>query len=123
MNSSTTAACAPGTGPTPLPPYAGEPCAASRPGARPIAAGRSAALSGALGLLLLSAAGAAAQTYPSLLAPADPARGGARLRYVPVTAGLKRFGVVGPKDWVALNRAVGPKAVPGPGPAAPEGMR
>ena len=77
----------------------------------------------AVGLLLCGAATAAAQSYPSLLAPADPARGGARLRYAPVTAGFRRFGVVGPKDWVTLNREVGPKAARGPATAAPDGAR
>ena len=123
MHPSTTAARAPRPGPTPFPRCADEPCAAFRIKARPITAPRATALTGALGLLLIGAAGAAAQSYPSLLAPADPARGGVRLRYVPVTAGLKRFGVVGPKDWVTLNRAVGPKVAPGPEPVPAEGAR
>ena len=75
-------------------------------------------MTAAMGLLALGTAGAAAQTYPSLLSPADPDKAGPRLRYAPVTAGLKRFGVVGPKDWVTLNRAVGPKALRGAGAGA-----
>ncbi|RYC31340.1 hypothetical protein D3273_14595 [Lichenibacterium minor] len=79
-------------------------------------------MTAAAGLLLCGAA-AAAEPYPSLLAPADPARGATRLRYAPVTAGFRRFGVVGPRDWVALNREVGPKAALGAAPAAQEGVR
>ena len=50
-----------------------------------------------------------AQAFPSLLDPADPKRAGKPPHYAPVTSGLKRFGVVEPKDWLTLNRAVGPQ--------------
>lgn len=62
-----------------------------------------------VGLCLLWAGSAHAQGFPSLLAPADPARPEHAPRYAPVTAGLKRFGVVEPKDWMELNRAIGPQ--------------
>ena len=62
------------------------------------------------GLCALWTAPLYAQTFPSLLAPADPKHVGQSPRYAPVTAGLKRFGVVEPKDWVKLNQAVGPQA-------------
>ena len=63
-----------------------------------------------------------AQEFPSLLAPANPARPGPAPRYASVTAGLKRFGIVEPKDWMELNRAVGPRAGGGAGMGAMPGM-
>jgi hypothetical protein len=74
-----------------------------------------------VGLCLLWAGPLHAQGFPSLLAPADPARRGPAPHYAPVTAGLKRFGVVEPKDWMELNRAVGPQA--GRGASAPTAGR
>lgn len=61
-------------------------------------------------LCLLWAGPLHAQAFPSLLAPADPGRTGHAPRYAPVTAGLKHFGIVEPKDWLKLNQAVGPQA-------------
>lgn len=62
-----------------------------------------------LGLSLLCGMPAWATTDAFLLAPADPSTAGRRLHYAPVTAGLKRFDVVDPKDWIELNKAVGPQ--------------
>lgn len=44
-----------------------------------------------------------------LVQPAEPHLGNRSPRYVSVTAGVQRFGVVEPKDWRELNRAVGPQ--------------
>lgn len=61
-------------------------------------------------LVGLAAAGCVpASASEWLLAPADPRRGGRDARYSDVMRGVKRFGVVEPKDWRALNRAVGPQ--------------
>jgi hypothetical protein len=60
------------------------------------------------GLLVFSSA--SAQTASFLSAPADPNQPTRPLHYVPVTAGIKKFDVVEPKDWRELNRAVGPKS-------------
>lgn len=79
------------------------------------------------GLCLLWAGPLYAQAFPSLLAPANPNRVGRAPRYASVTSGLKRFGIVEPKDWLKLNQAVGPQvgrepAMPGmPGMAKPGG--
>ena len=76
-----------------------------------------------VGLCLLWAGSLHAQGLPSLLAPADPAGQGPAPRYAPVTAGLKHFGVLEPKDWMELNRAVGPQAGRGAGAPAAERSR
>lgn len=62
-------------------------------------------------------AGACVPTAPPpwLVQPADPQLGNKSPRYVSVTAGVKKFGVVEPKDWRELNRAVGPQGSPGGG--------
>jgi hypothetical protein len=53
-----------------------------------------------------------------LIRPADPEITVRAPRYTNVIAGVKRFDVVDPKDWRALNRAVMPK----PGQGGMEGM-
>ena len=53
-----------------------------------------------------------------LIRPADPQIAVRAPRYTNVIAGVKRFDVVDPKDWRALNRAVAPK----PGQGGMEGM-
>ena len=53
-----------------------------------------------------------------LVQPADPNLGVRAPRYTNAVAGVKRFDVVDPKDWRALNRAVAPK----PGEGGMEGM-
>ena len=50
--------------------------------------------------------------------PANPRIAVRAPRYTTVTAGVKRFDVVDPKDWRELNRAVTPK----PGQGGMEGM-
>lgn len=45
-----------------------------------------------------------------LTAPADPMLGNRPARYAPVTAGIRGFRVVEPKDWRELNRAAAAKA-------------
>lgn len=65
---------------------------------------------GWVGFGLLLAGSASAQTASFLSAPADPNQPTRPLRYRPVTAGIKKFDVVEPKDWRELNRAVGPKS-------------
>lgn len=62
-----------------------------------------------VGLCLVWAGPLHAQAFPSLLDPADPNRVGRPPHYASVTSGLKRFGVVEPKDWLKLNRDVGPR--------------
>ena len=62
-----------------------------------------------LPVLALSATAAAAQSNASLLAPADPRLHGDGPRYGSVTAGLPRYRVVEPTNWLDLNRAVGPQ--------------
>lgn len=62
-----------------------------------------------LGISLSCGMPAWAGTDAFLLAPADPNAAGRHLHYAPVTAGLKRFDVVDPKDWIELNKAVGPQ--------------
>ena len=62
-----------------------------------------------LGALALSGISASAQSGAFLLAPADPKNHGSGPRYLSVTAGLKRYDVVEPKNWIELNRAVGPQ--------------
>lgn len=47
---------------------------------------------------------------PALTAPANPHLQTRAPRYAPVTADVKRFDVVEPKDWRELNRAVGPRS-------------
>jgi hypothetical protein len=44
-----------------------------------------------------------------LVQPTDPRIPGKPLAYSGVTSGVKRFGVVEPKDWRELNRSVGPQ--------------
>ncbi|WP_419953321.1 hypothetical protein [Methylobacterium sp.] len=53
-----------------------------------------------------------------LVMPADPTVAVRSPRYSSVTAGVKRFDVVDPKDWRELNRRVAPK----PGAGGMEGM-
>ena len=43
-----------------------------------------------------------------LVAASDPAIRGRGARYATVTAGVKDYRPVGPRDWRALNREVGP---------------
>ena len=62
-----------------------------------------------LGVLALSGMPAGAQSSAFLLAPANPENHGSGPRYSSVTAGLKRYDVVEPKNWIDLNRAVGPQ--------------
>ena len=62
-----------------------------------------------LGAGVLVTGGAWAQTESYLTAPANPNLQPRAPRYAPVTAGVKRFGVVEPKDWRELNQAVGPQ--------------
>lgn len=66
-----------------------------------------------LNALILSGTAAFAQSSAVLLAPADPQHVGSGPRYQSVTAGLKRYKVVDPKDWIALNKAVGPQGSAG----------
>ena len=70
-----------------------------------------------VGLCLLWTGPLHAQAFPSLLDPADPNRVGRPPHYASVTSGLKRFGVVEPKDWLKLNQAVGPRT------SGPSGMK
>lgn len=44
-----------------------------------------------------------------LFAPLNPQHATHLPRYAPVTSGIKRFEVVGPKDWRQMNQAVGPQ--------------
>ena len=67
-----------------------------------------------IGALALTAMPAFAQSVSYrpdsiLLAPADPRLHGTGPRYTSVTAGLKRYGVVEPKNWIELNHAVSPR--------------
>lgn len=58
-----------------------------------------------------------------LVAPADP---GVRVRdpvYAPVTAGVKDYRVVEPKDWRELNREATPEAGEGQGMDSTSGAR
>ena len=50
---------------------------------------------------------ARAETDAWLTQPADPSLGTRAPRYAPVTAGVKRFRVVEPQNWLELNRAAG----------------
>lgn len=75
-----------------------------------------------VGLCLLWTGPLHAQAFPSLLDPADPNRVGRPPHYASVTSGLKRFGVVEPKDWLELNRAVGPRTGGGAGIGSMPGM-
>ena len=68
--------------------------------------------------LFLSAAARADDTS-WLTRPADPSLGARQPRYAPVTAGVKQFRVVEPKNWLELNRAAG---APGGTPAM-KGMK
>lgn len=77
---------------------------------------------GLLGVGVLVTGGAWAQTESYLTAPADPKLQPRAPRYAPVTAGVKRFGVVEPKDWRELNRAVGPQPGSGAGHGNMPGM-
>lgn len=76
----------------------------------------------ALALVLLSSSVTLAAEATWLLQPADPTLGLRAPRYSDVTAGVKRFGVVEPKDWRELNRAVGPQPGSGAGHRAMPGM-
>lgn len=67
-----------------------------------------------LSLVFIGAGLLGACTPPAFLVqPADPNLAVRAPRYSNVVAGVKRFDVVDPKDWRALNRAVAPK--PGEG--------
>lgn len=61
---------------------------------------------------------ACAEPPAYLIRPADSEIAVRAPRYTNVVAGVKRFDVVDPKDWRALNRAVMPK----PGQGGMEGM-
>lgn len=61
------------------------------------------------GALALTVMPAAAQSDLTLFAPDNPQLHGQGPRYTSVTGGLKRFNVVEPKNWIELNRAVGPQ--------------
>lgn len=50
-----------------------------------------------------------------LVQPANPSVPVHDPRYTPVTAGVKKFDVVDPKDWRELNREVGPQGSGGMG--------
>ena len=72
-----------------------------------------------LSLVFIGAGLLGACTPPTFLVqPADPNLAVRAPRYTNVVAGVKRFDVVDPKDWRALNRAVAPK----PGEGGMEGM-
>lgn len=75
-----------------------------------------------LGGLVVSCSAVAAGDASWLLQPADPTLGLRAPRYSNVTAGVKRFGVVEPKDWRELNRAVGPQPGSGSGHGPMPGM-
>ncbi len=65
-------------------------------------------------ILVVGLAGLLAGCVPApapswLVQPADPQLGTRSPGYASVTSGVKRFGVVEPKDWRELNRAVGPQ--------------
>jgi len=45
-----------------------------------------------------------------LMAPANPTLRVRDSAYAPVTAGVKKFEVTGPKDWIEQNRQVGPQS-------------
>jgi hypothetical protein len=62
-----------------------------------------------LGAGLLAGIPASAEDASWLTQPADPRLGTRAPRYTSVTAGVRRFGVVEPKNWRELNQAVGPK--------------
>ncbi|PSC02470.1 hypothetical protein SLNSH_23820 [Alsobacter soli] len=62
----------------------------------------------ALGLLAPLAA--CAPATPSITAAADPSLGLRQPRYAPVTAGVRGYDVVEPKDWREMNRGVAPGA-------------
>lgn len=68
---------------------------------------------GLTGLLASACVPSAPPTW--LVGPTDPQVGGRSPRYVSVTSGVKRFGVVETKDWRELNRAAGPNAGNGAG--------
>ena len=70
--------------------------------------------------LLIGVTGVLAACVPTtppewLVQPADPHLGARSARYVNVTSGVRKFGVVEPKDWRELNRAVGPQGGQGGG--------
>lgn len=44
-----------------------------------------------------------------LVAPSDPSIPGRGARYATVTAGVKNYAPVGPKDWREMNREVAPQ--------------
>lgn len=71
-----------------------------------------------LALAVPALLGACGETPAYLLHPADPTIAVRPPRYTNVVSGVQRFGVVEPKDWRELNRAVGPK----PGQNGMEGM-
>lgn len=60
----------------------------------------------ALGLALAACVPA---TPPYLSAPADPAVSVRDPAPVAATSGVRTYQVVEPKDWIEMNRAVGPK--------------
>ena len=69
-----------------------------------------------IGLTALLVGACVPTTPPAwLVQPADPNSGTRTPRYASVTSGVKRFGVVEPKDWRELNRAVGPQGGQGGG--------
>ena len=65
-----------------------------------------------LGLLLGACVPSTLPQY--LAAPADPSISGRPPAYAPVMAGVSNYDVVEPKDWLELNRSVGPQQ-PAPG--------
>ena len=76
-----------------------------------------------VGLISLLASACVPTAPPTwLVQPADPARGARSPHYVNVTSGVKNFGVVEPKDWRELNRAVGPQPGQGGGMQGMPGM-
>jgi hypothetical protein len=60
-----------------------------------------------LGAGLIFSAAALADDASWRTKPADPQVGTRPPRYAPVTAGVKRFRIVEPKNWLVLNRAAG----------------
>jgi len=60
--------------------------------------------------LLLGVGGCVPATPHYLVAAADPRIPGRGPRYATVTAGVKDYGPVSPRDWRELNREVAPQA-------------
>jgi hypothetical protein len=69
--------------------------------------------------LAMAVAGCAPPASDHLLAAANPANKGPGVRYTPVTAGVRDYRPVGPRDWRELNRDV----TPAPGQPSAEGAR